>query len=308
MSESRIDILGLGAVAVDDLLCVDHFPEADQKVHVRRRERQCGGLAGTALTAAARLGSKCAYGGVLGEDELSEFVASTLMAEGVDISHLVRQKGARPFHSTIIVDMARQTRNIFVEAEGVIGASCDSPSPEVIFSTRVLLVDHVGLNGMIRAAKIAREAGIPVVGDFERGGPSRLAELIKLTDHVIVPLEFASEITGESDPVNGVRAIWDNNRDTVVITAGDRGCWYMDGSEGDGVRHQPAFGVEVVDATGCGDVFHGAYASALVRGLDTLERIRFASAAAAIKATRLGGQVGMPHRDAVEKFLEDKGL
>jgi len=63
----------------------------------------------------------------------------------------------------------------------------------------------------------------------------------------------------------------------VVATAGADGAWYGE-DEGD-VRHQPAFAVEVVDTTGCGDVFHGAYASALARGLGLEERVRFSAAA-----------------------------
>ncbi len=69
------------------------------------------------------------------------------------------------------------------------------------------------------------------------------------------------------------------------------------------VRHQPAFPVEVVDTTGCGDVFHGAYASALAEGLDLPVRVRLAAAAAALKATQPGGQAGIPSRGKVEAFL-----
>jgi sulfofructose kinase len=62
-----------------------------------------------------------------------------------------------------------------------------------------------------------------------------------------------------------------------------------------------------VDPTGCGDVFHGAYAATLAQGLDLVERIRWASAAAALKATRAGGQAGIPARTAVEEFLLKSG-
>ena len=66
-----IDILGFGSVAVDELLYVDAFPPADGKVRVSGRERRCGGLAGVALLAAARLGARCAYAGRLGTDTAS---------------------------------------------------------------------------------------------------------------------------------------------------------------------------------------------------------------------------------------------
>jgi sugar/nucleoside kinase (ribokinase family) len=66
-----IDILGLGYTAVDELVYVDAYPAADAKAPIRRRERQCGGLSATALVAAARMGCRCAYAGILGYDEHS---------------------------------------------------------------------------------------------------------------------------------------------------------------------------------------------------------------------------------------------
>ena len=66
---------------------------------------------------------------------------------------------------------------------------------------------------------------------------------------------------------------------------------------------QPAFAVEPIDTTGCGDVFHGAYAAAIAQGTTLAEAIRFATAAASIKAERTGGQLGYPTLGEVEQFL-----
>jgi len=96
--------------------------------------------------------------------------------------------------------------------------------------------------------------------------------------------------------------LWDMGKAAVVVTCGAEGSWWI----GEGVQapvHQPAFAVEVVDTTGCGDVFHGAYAAAWVRGLPLGERVRVASAAAALKATQPGGQTGSPRWDEVQAFL-----
>src|SRR5690348_17831501 len=110
---SSYDVLGLGCVAVDDLLYVDSYPPPDAKVQVRRRERQCGGLTGTALVAAARLGSRCAYAGVLGPDDDSRFVLDTFRREGIDLSYIALEPEARPIRSIIIVDETSRTRTIF---------------------------------------------------------------------------------------------------------------------------------------------------------------------------------------------------
>ena len=93
------------------------------------------------------------------------------------------------------------------------------------------------------------------------------------------------------------------SRAAVVVTCGADGCWYVDGSNRGDVRHFPAFAIDVVDTTGCGDVFHGAYAAALAEGQELYRRVAFASAAAALKGTRYGGQAGCPTRQAVDRFL-----
>src|SRR5271165_2652171 len=93
------DVLGIGCAAVDDFLFVDAYPAPDDKTQVRASERQCGGLTATALVAASRFGARCAYAAVLGNDALSEFVASTLRREQIDLSHVVYRSDARPIHS-----------------------------------------------------------------------------------------------------------------------------------------------------------------------------------------------------------------
>ena len=98
------DVLGIGVVAVDDLIYVDHFPLAGTKMPIEAQRREGGGLTGTALVAASRLGAKSAYGGVLGHDALSVFSLQELAREGVDCTPMLRRDQARPVHSVVVVD------------------------------------------------------------------------------------------------------------------------------------------------------------------------------------------------------------
>jgi len=302
--KTGIDVLGLGCVAVDELLYVAEFPPADAKTQVLRRARQCGGLTATALVAAARLGARCAYAGVLGDDELSRFVLERFQREGIDVSHVTRRAGARPAVSTIVVSGQRGARNIFFDLTGSVGAAADAPSEAIIQGSRVLLVDHFGIDGMVRAARLARQAGVPVVADFERKELPRFGELLALVSHLVLSRGFATLLTGHAEAVSALRALESPDREVVIITCGEQGSYYS-GGRGPVVR-QPAFGVAAVDTTGCGDVFHGAYAAALARGLRLAERVRFAAAAAALKATKPGGQEGAPGLAAVESFLRER--
>ena len=300
-----IDILGLGAVAVDDVLFVDRFPPPDAKTPVLRRARHCGGLTATALVAAQRLGARCAYDGVLGRDDLSAFAIQAMAAEDIDLSYLRQIEGARPLNSIIVVDQARQTRNIFVDFNGVVGAAPDWPPDEIVQACRVLFVDYIGVPGMLRAAGLARAAGIPVVADIEATDP-QVGRLMDTVDHLILSWEFAGGLTYAATPDKAALALWQAGRQAVVITCGDQGAWYVSAGEPGRAVQQPAFPVAVVDTNGCGDVFHGAYAAALGRGQGMAVRVRFASAAAALKATRAGGQAGAPRLAEVEQFLKER--
>lgn len=298
----RFDVLGLGVTAVDDILYVPFYPPADGKVEVRQRERHCGGLCATALVAAARLGARCAFAGTLGDDEGSRFVLETLKREKIDTRHVIRRADAGPVRSAIIVDEARRTRNIFYDTQQAFGADPRRPTKEIILHARVLLVDRFGIPGMIRAAKIARAAGIPVVADFESSHLPRFKELLALSDHLILSQGFAATLTGARTPGAAAANLWRAGRNAVVITCGAAGCWFVDDRR-QKAQHVPAFRVKAIDTTGCGDVFHGAYAFALARGLPLEERLRLASAASALKATRHGGQAGIPNITRLRSFL-----
>ncbi len=304
-STEGFDVLGLGCTAVDDVLFVSRYPAADSKQQVLRRERHCGGLTATALVAAARLGGRTAYAGALGEDADSQFVLQALTRAGVNTQHVVRRRDTRPVRSAIVVEEQTGTRTILYDVDGALGADPRRPKGTLIQRSRVLLVDRWGLPGMIRAARIARQAGVPVVADLETFELPRFEELLALADHLIVSENFARRFTKAADAPEGVRRLWSPSRVVVVVTCGSQGAWWM----GEGMRqphHLPAFEVRAVDTTGCGDVFHGAYAAALARGLPLEERLQIASGAAAMKATQPGGQAGIPTWRALQRFLRDR--
>jgi len=302
LQRKEFDVVGLGAVAVDDFIYVEAYPAPDAKGRVIARRRECGGLTAIALIAAARLGARCAYAGVLGTDELSGFALDCLKRENIDISKAKRTSAARAIYSNIVLDSRRGTRNIFYDLNRVVGGNVAVPAA-LITSCRVLFVDNIGVCGMIRAARIARRAGIPVVADFDTASDPFFPKLLPLADHLIISRGFASELTGQSSPQKAVRTLAATGHDITIVTCGEAGCWYQ--ARGwKSPKHQCAFKVATVDSTGCGDVFHGAYTFALARGLPLGERVRLASAAAALKARGDSGPAGIPSLPQLRKFLK----
>ena len=302
MRTSKWDILGIGVVTVDDLYYVDHYPASDTKMPATDEQRQGGGLTATAIVAAARLGCSAAFLGVLGEDELSQFTIRELEQQGVDCSPVIRRSEARPFHSVVIVDNSNGHRTIIYSGKGNIPTTPEDVSTELIAKSRLLFVDQIYAAAAIRAANIAHTLGVPVVADIETADDPLVVQLMDKVDHLIVSYELGAYVTGMTEADAIVKALARPQKACVAVTHGDRGCWYSEA--GAAVRHLPAFKVDVVDTTGCGDVFHGAYAAAISQRRSVEDAIRLAAATAAIKATQPGGRAGIPDLATVQQFME----
>ncbi len=313
------DILGFGTLAVDSFLYVEKYPAADGKEKVLRERRGFGGLVATALAAAARLGARCGYAAVLGDDALSDDCLLALADAGVQDDFILREPGAGPVRSVIVVEEKRGTRTIFFNRGGHRAYPSGQITAGLIQRARVLLIDQTGIDTMIDLAQLAASLNVPVVADMESPNRPRTDEFVRAITHLIAPLHFARAVTGRDDPERIVEALHrDSPRTCTAVTCGTDGCFFLAGEGAGHVRHQSAFPVKTVETTGCGDVFHGAYAAALASGKPVPECIRFASAAASVYASRPSGWEFLPKcaeihlaipdsSDMSERNLDDSG-
>lgn len=296
--EKTIDVLGVGVTAVDEVLTVAHYPCSNDKTEVLERRRVCGGLTATALVAAARLGASAAYAGTIGTDHHSVFVLDSLSRAHVDVAWAKVNDQVAPVRSVIVVDAETGDRTIFFDTSGYRGPG-EIPA-SLLRRTRVVLVDHLDIHRSIAAAESARAAGVPVVADIE-GGEPELDQLVRVVDHLIVGEATATALTQTNDAKSATEALWDETHQAVVVTCGANGSWARDN---DCLEHVPAFPIKARDTTGCGDVFHGAYSTAVAQAQPLRQRVLFASAAAALTAAHgAGGQRAAPTLNDVKRLL-----
>lgn len=291
-------IVGFGAVSIDQLLRVDE-PFSSGKGRVVEEWQAHGGNVATALVAAASLGASAGFVGWLTDDSRDAGVAESLSERGVDVSLATRSKDARPVRSTIVIDRTGERFIAFRDdtLQGAPPALSASDFPDA----RYLLVDAYAAHTMA-VVHDALSAGVTTIGDIEWSVGAATGELLALCRHLVLPWEFAVSTTGEESVHRMFDALWSPDREAVVVTHGAAGAWVRQkGSTA--VWHQSAFPVDVLDTTGCGDWFHGAYAASLSLGRDPLESVRFAAAAAAVSAESLGGRSETVSAEAVELLL-----
>lgn len=292
---NQLDVAGVGSVSIDDFLYVDAF-QADDKGRIQARERQPGGNIATALVAAAGLGARVALVGRLSTRGEGALVRADLASHGVDLQFALPDSEARPIRATVVVFKHGDRFIAYDDATRIGLLPGDDVTP--LLQSRTVLLDTYALAPTITAlgSEVNR---VLVVADVEAEVESASLEQVQ---HLVLPMAFARRLTAESEPAAIVNALWNDRRSTVVVTDGADGVWFRDAASTD-CHYQPSFEVPVVDTTGCGDVFHGAYAVALARGFDASERVRFAAAAGAICATGRGGRGRLPTEDDIVELV-----
>lgn len=300
----RYDIIGIGYSTIDFLGIVPGYPAIDAKTEFVEASIQGGGVTATAMAAAARLGAKVSYVGVFGDDMFGRLALSEIDKEGIDTSHVVVRAGAESPFSFIVIDQPTGKRNIFWSRSGLEHLSPDELDKQHILSAKVLHIDNHEPKAALEAAKWANEAGITVLMDAGSIRPG-VIDLLQHVDVLIASHRFCCECTGQDDPMTGAEAMSKGGRKISIVTHGEDGCACV---TPDGSFHVPAFKVDVVDTTGAGDVFHGAFSFGIAKGWDACKTATFASAAAAIKCGSLGGRQGIPSFDETIAFLNENGM
>jgi ribokinase len=306
MEESKsqkYDIVGVGICCVDHISLLERYPEPDKKIEALKSSVQGGGPVPTAICTASRLGAKTAFVGLVGDDRDGEFIKSELVSFGADASYLIARGGCVTSSASIWADVTHGTRNVVLDRKRTGRLTATDMSEHLFRRTKLVHLDGRDIEANIRAAGIVKESGGVVSLDVGSIRES-VEELLPYVDHLVVSSAFAFEHCGSEDPRHCVGILAKRDFKSCVVTCGTDGAYGT--AEGDNVIHQAAFHPDkIVDTTGAGDVYHGAYLFGLIRGWDLRKRMEFASAAAALKCREVGGRKGIPTLEETEMLSRD---
>lgn len=287
-----------------------------------------GGAPANVAVGLARLGVSAGFIGKVGDDPFGEFLRRTLEHNGVDTRFLRLGRGARTTLAFVATRTDGQKDICFYRNPGAdMLLTAEEVSRDYLGSARLFHFGSVSLSrspareATLHAALMAREAGLVVSYDpnwrpglwsDEREAKGRLWDAASLAHIVHCAEEEWEFITGTSDLQSGARALLKAGPKLVVVTRGERGCYYHDGES---CGEVPGFQVDAVDPLGAGDAFVAAMLSQLAyaprdRRLpeEKLRRImEYANAAGALACTRRGVIPSLPTGDELEGFLRSLG-
>jgi sulfofructose kinase len=296
------DVLGIGANSVDYVYLLPAYPEREgpnAKMRISHHSLSCGGQVATALCTCAGMGLRAKYIGVTGTDDNGRRVRDEFARRSIDMSDAVIRDVTNQFAVIMVDEHAGERIVLWDRHEGLALRPRELPT-DLLTATRVLHVDDVDQDAAIRAARVARDAGVHVTSDIDRVTP-RTEELVSTVTMPIFAEHVPKALTGEADFERALRKLRRLNQGRMCITLGPRGALLLDG---DRLYQAPAFQVNAVDTTGAGDVFRGALIVALLRGDAPDDMLRFANAAAGVSCTRLGAINGVPTLEETRHLID----
>ena len=297
-------IVGIGANVFDTLYNVPSYPTEDTKMRATASKSAGGGPVATGLVAAAKLGAKTAYIGVLSDDNGGKFLQEDFEKYGVATDLISVMSGYRSFASVLWLCADKATRTCVFDKGDLPALELNEKQKQAVKDAALLMVDGNELDAAVEAAKLARESGVKVLYDCGGLYPN-VERLLAHTDIMIPSEEFSLGHTGCETVEEAAKKLFETyHPEVVVITQGKVGGILYDGNK---VVNYPAFTVAAVDTNGAGDVFHGAFAAAVIMGYDYLKCCRFASAVSALKCTGIGARESAPDLETTKKFLKENG-
>jgi sulfofructose kinase len=268
-----------------------------------------GGPCATAIVAVQRLGIPAGMIGTYGSNRAGQIKLQSLVENHVDVSRMVQRPGPETQAVIAFVDAATGER-IFTGVRGFDDGALTVSELDRAYITAAefLHLDGGHAEAALQATRWMHEAGGKVMLDgssVPAGGTvgPQMRALVAEVDILICGSGFGPALTGKQDLWEIGKAILDMGPEIVVQTEGKDGAYTTTRQE---EFHTPSFDVEVLDTTGCGDVFHGAYIVGQLHGWGLRETAQFASAVAALKARKLGGRAGIPTFDETIAFLRER--
>lgn len=298
-----MDIIGIAQPIKDLLLVVEQIPDENSFTTLLDYSSQGGGKVSTALAAAARLGMECAVAGTVGKDAKGQFVREDFIRHGIQVEQLKEREEGKTGYCVCIAEKCSPNRRFLGERPTVKQLMPEELDPDFLKQAKAIHLETPDAVS-VAAAQFAKSQGITVSMDADPypDETDALMEMESLID-IYIGSEAYFKVRSKGKPFRDtLYEIAQKGCRVAAVTLGDQGLEAV--IDGRYIRIPAFHKLPVADTTGAGDVFHGAFLSAWIKGMEPSRCLEFASAASAIKCASIGGRAGIPDWEMTNYFLE----
>lgn len=298
--QTEYDILVYGTVCLDLIWRLSHLPPLGTYVEIEAERKMVGGEGANTAIALARWGARVALlGNALGEDEDNRQLRSLFASEAPEID--TRFLETSPAVQTpMCLCMATPDGHRTMIGKGFLEMQCPPLDPALVRPGQIFTTDPNAWEAGAQACLLAAERGAQVIPmDYTPHKEVSSIASINLTSAAHVGAESSFE-----ELAHYAQSLRDAYGRTTIVTCGDRGCLIAEaGNLGAKPLHIPAYILpEVLDSTGAGDIFRAGILYGQWQQWDIERTARFASAAAALNCTALGGWGGVRSLEEIIAF------
>ena len=294
-------LLAFGDPNVDLMFAVAHAPASDQKVMGRSLGRFAGGTVANAGCAAAAMGCRTQAVGRVGSDEDGHFLRAAFVQHGVSVDLVQTVAAAHSACAMIMLEPGGEKALVYAPLPGT-AFDMDTmvtalTRSSVLYAMPYDSAEFTGVHALARAS------GTVVVIDIESAMAPRAGDIERLLGHADVVFMNATtyvDLFGRAPDTGHMRSLLAHGVKVLVVTCGAAGALAVTQR---GVASQSARVVTVLDSTGAGDCFNGAFVAALLEGQSLRACLRFACAAASFVVAQVGARSGVPTRARVDALL-----
>lgn len=294
-----MNVVVIGSMNMDYVVNVNKLPKKEETISATSFTTSIGGKGANQAFAAKKLGAEVFMIGAVGNDEAGRRITERMKEENIDTSRIETANVPTGNAMITVEESGSNTIVVYPGANDYVSKNLIGKNEDLIKEADFIILQlEIPIESVEYAVKLAKKYNKKVI--LNPAPAKKIPEGLYEFIDILTPNETELEsLSKEKDIRNGAKLLLDRGVKEVVVTIGDKGCYYLSKEDEfiiDSIE------VNAIDTTAAGDSFNGALAVGLCEGKSMKETLKFANTVGALTTTKHGAESSLPNRVDVDRI------